>query len=33
MLTNYGGRIVLVGINYDEDTKTHGCVIEEYRKD
>lgn len=33
ILTNYGGRIVLVGINYDEDTKVHACVIEEYRKD
>ncbi|MBR1708449.1 MAG: PD-(D/E)XK nuclease domain-containing protein, partial [Clostridia bacterium] len=33
ILTNYGGRIVLVGINYDENTKTHTCVIEEYKKD
>ena len=33
ILTNYGGQIVLVGINYDEDTKTHTCVIEEYRKE
>ncbi len=32
ILTNYGGRIVLVGINYDEDTKTHECLIEEYSK-
>ena len=32
VLTNYGGHIVLVGISYDEDTKTHTCVIEEYRK-
>ena len=32
ILTNYGGKIVLVGINYDEDTKTHTCVIEEYGK-
>ncbi len=32
VLTNYGGRIVLVGINYDEHTKTHTCVIEEYNK-
>ena len=32
ILTNYGGKIVLVGINYDEDTKTHTCVIEEYSK-
>ena len=32
VLTNYGGKIVLVGINYDENTKTHECVIEEYGK-
>ena len=29
ILTNYGGKIVLVGINYDEKTKKHSCVIEE----
>jgi hypothetical protein len=29
MLLNYGGKIVLVGINYDEKTKKHSCVIEE----
>ena len=29
VLSNYGGRIVLVGINYDEDTKMHTCVIED----
>jgi hypothetical protein len=32
VLANYGGRIVLVGINYDEHAKTHTCVIEEYNK-
>ena len=32
VLANYGGRIVLVGVNYDEDRKTHECVIEEYSK-
>ena len=32
VLTNYGGKIVLAGINYDEDTKAHTCVIEEYGK-
>ena len=32
ILTNYGSRIVLVGVNYDEDTKTHTCVIEEYKR-
>ncbi|MBQ9606628.1 MAG: AAA family ATPase, partial [Lachnospiraceae bacterium] len=30
VLAHYGGRIVLVGINYDEDTKNHSCSIEEY---
>ena len=33
VLTNYGGRIVLVGVNYDVNTKAHSCVIEEYRKE
>lgn len=33
VLTNYGGRIVLVGINYDEETKNHICVIEEFIKE
>ena len=33
VLSNYGGRIVLVGINYDEETKTHQCRIERYEKD
>ena len=33
VLTNYGGRIVLVGVNYAEDIKTHTCEIEEYQKD
>ena len=32
ILTNYGGRIVLVGINYDENKKTHTCEIEDYKK-
>lgn len=27
-LKNYAGRILLVGINYDKETKTHTCVIE-----
>jgi len=30
ILTNYGGKIILVGVNYNEGTKTHECVIEEY---
>ena len=29
-LDNYGGDIVLVGINYDEKTKIHSCHIERY---
>ena len=33
VLTNYGGKIVLVGVNYNEETKKHSCVIEEYKKD
>jgi hypothetical protein len=33
VLSNYGGRIVLVGINYEEGAKSHDCVIEEYRKE
>ena len=33
VLTNYGGKIVLVGVNYDEDTKEHACEIEEYKKE
>lgn len=28
VLENYGGDIVLVGINYDEKSKTHSCKIE-----
>ena len=28
VLKEYGGDIVLVGINYDEKSKTHSCVIE-----
>ena len=28
VLKQYEGEIVLVGINYDEKTKNHSCVIE-----
>lgn len=28
----YGGKIILVGVNYDEKTKIHDCRIEEYKK-
>ncbi|MBP3203989.1 MAG: PD-(D/E)XK nuclease domain-containing protein [Lachnospiraceae bacterium] len=28
VIKDYGGEILLVGINYDEKLKTHSCVIE-----
>lgn len=28
----YGSDILLVGVSYDEKTKKHECVIEEYCK-
>ena len=28
VIRNYGGEIALVGINYDEKTKKHSCLIE-----
>lgn len=31
-IVQYTGDILLVGINYNKDTKEHECVIEEYRK-
>ena len=31
-LKDYEGQILLVGINYDKDTKEHQCVIERYVK-
>lgn len=31
-LKDYGGDILLVGINYDAKSKKHTCRIEEYRK-
>lgn len=30
-LQDYADKIMLVGINYDKDTKKHECVIEEFR--
>ena len=30
---NYTGDILLVGINYDKNSKKHQCIIEKYRKD
>ena len=32
-LENYKGKILLVGINYDQKTKAHHCMIEEYLRD
>ncbi|MBQ9252008.1 MAG: AAA family ATPase [Clostridia bacterium] len=32
VLMNYGGKIMLVGVNYDEHSKEHTCMIEEYRE-
>lgn len=29
VLKDYHGTVLLVGINYDEKSKTHGCVIQE----
>lgn len=31
ILKNYGGEILLVGINYDEKNKKHNCKIEKYQ--
>ena len=31
-IKEFGGEILLVGINYDKKTKEHSCKIEEYRK-
>jgi hypothetical protein len=31
-LDEYAGNLLLVGINYDKDTKQHSCVIEQYQK-
>ncbi len=31
-LKDYGGDILLVGINYDTKNKKHTCLIEEYSK-
>ena len=32
ILENYGGDIVLVGVNYDKKNKSHKCRIEKMRK-
>lgn len=31
-IENYGGDILLVGINYDKSDKKHECKIEKYHK-
>ena len=31
-LEDYQGNLLLVGINYDKDTKKHECVIEKVSK-
>lgn len=31
-LMDYGGEMLLVGINYDSKSKKHSCTIEKYRK-
>lgn len=31
-LKEYQGNLLLVGINYEKDTKTHTCVIEQTYK-
>lgn len=31
VLKSYGGELLLVGINYDEETKKHTCLIEKVR--
>lgn len=31
-MERYNGEILLVGINYDKDTKKHSCKIEKYQK-
>jgi hypothetical protein len=31
-LSGYEGKVLLVGVNYDKETKAHTCVIEELKK-
>jgi hypothetical protein len=33
VLEEFGSDILLVGVNYDEKSKKHTCIIEKYRKD
>ena len=32
-ILDYTGEILLVGINYDRDSKQHQCLIEKYKKE
>ncbi len=32
VVEEYGGEILLIGINYSEKTKKHSCKIEKFRK-
>lgn len=32
-LKSYFGEVILVGINYDRNTKKHSCIIEKTTKD
>lgn len=32
ILEEYGGEILLVGINYDKISKAHQCIIEKHQK-
>ena len=31
-IKDFGGEILLVGINYDKENKEHQCLIEKYKK-
>ncbi len=31
-LSEYRGKLLLVGVNYDKRTRTHACEIEEWEK-
>lgn len=31
-IADYTGNILMVGINYDKDTKIHDCTIEKFEK-
>jgi aminoglycoside N3'-acetyltransferase len=31
-LADYEGKVLLVGVNYDKETKKHTCVIEELER-